>query len=178
MKNITLLLLLLGMGTYAGAQMMDTVRIVTKAKKFAPSENILLMFEVMDTVNPTGHKSSMSRSYYFDERNRRLSSVREYYNPKKPEKGTQVIYSFGVNKLTAVTVIPPKSTCRNCASRYYYTNDSLSSKQDNRYTTADPAVFIHQAQLLQSKVPNNLPWGYFNDEVIVNGQKKKIKKQY
>ena len=178
MKKITVLLLLLAMGTYAGAQTLDTVRIVSKAKRFTPGDHILLMFEVVDTVDASGKKSAMSRSYYFDERNRRLSSIREYYNPKKPDKGTQVIYTFGANKLSAVTVTPPKSTCKNCASRYYYSNDSLSSKQESGYPAANPATFIKQALYFQSRVPNDLPWGYFNDEVIVNGQKKKIKKQY
>lgn len=178
MKKITVLLLLLSVGTYVGAQTMDTVRIVSKARKFKPSEHILLMIEVMDTVDASGKNITMSRSYYFDERNRMLSSVRENYNPKKPEKGTQVIYSFGVNKLTAVTVIPPKSTCRNCASRYYYSNDSLSSKQENGYMNANSAIFINQAHSFQSKLPHDLPWGFFNDEVIVNGIRKKIKRQY
>ncbi len=175
LKKTTVLLLLLGLGSYVGAQTMDTVRIVSKAKKFAPSEHILLMFEVMDTVDASGKNTTMSRSYYFDERNRRISYIREYYNPKKPEKGTQVIYSFGANKLTAVTVIPPKSKCRNCASRYYFSNDSLSSKQENGYTNANSAIFIKQAHYFQSKLPQDMPWGSFDDEVIVNGQRKKIK---
>lgn len=178
MKKITVLLLLLTVGTYVGAQSLDTVRIVSKARKFKPSEYILLMFEVMDTVDASGKKSTMSRSYYFDEKNRRISSVRENYNPKKPEKGTQVIYSFGVNKLSAVTVIPPRSTCRNCASRYFYTNDSLTSKQENGFTNANSATFLNQALSFLSKLPNDLPWGYFHDEVIVNGQRKKIKNTY
>src|SRR5215203_7038783 len=113
MKKITALLLLLAAATYAGAQTMDTVLIVKKARNFKPGEHILLMFEVLDTVDIAGKKSSMSRSYYFDKQNRTISSVREYHNPEKPDKGTQVIYSFGANKLTAVTVIPPKSTCKN-----------------------------------------------------------------
>ena len=178
MKKIILLLFLLPASVYVFAQSLDTVRIVSKARKFKPSEHILLMFEVMDTVDAAGKSITMSRSYYFDEQSRRLGSVREYHNPKKPEKGTQVIYSFGVNKLTAVTVIPPKSTCRNCASRYYYSNDSLTSKQENGYTNTDSKIYIKQAQAFQSKLPNDLPWGFFNNEVIVNGTRKKLKKQY
>src|SRR5688572_2279993 len=107
MKRIIVLLLLLAMGTYAGAQALDTVTIVGKARKFKPSEYILLMFELQDTVDVSGKNITMSRAYYFDNQNRKMSSVREYDNPKKPEKGTQVIYSFGNNKLTSVTVIPP-----------------------------------------------------------------------
>ena len=100
-KTLTILMLLLSVGTYLGAQTLDTVRIVSKAKKFAPSKHILLMFELIDTVDASGKNTAMSRSYYFDERNRKISSIREYYNPKKPAKGTQVIYSFGGNRLTA-----------------------------------------------------------------------------
>src|SRR5688572_24513386 len=117
MKKITVLLLLLSVGTYAGAQTLDTVTIVSKARKFKPGEYFLLSFELMDTVDASGKKITMSRAYYFDKQNRMLSSVREYDNPQKPEKGTQVIYSFGANKLASVAVIPPKSTCRNCAAR-------------------------------------------------------------
>lgn len=178
MKKITVLLLLLTVGTFAGAQALDTVTIVSKAKKFKPSEYFLVMFELMDTVDVSGKKITMSRGYYFDKQNRMLSSVRESDNCQKPEKGAQVIYSFGKNKLTSVTVIPPKSTCKNCASRYYYSNDSLLSKQENKYTNANSAVFIQQAHYFQSKLPNDLPWGYFDDEVLVNGVRKKIKRQY
>src|SRR5689334_9973387 len=117
MKRITFLLLILSMATYVGAQTMDTVHIVNKARKFKPRQYILMMFELIDTIDAAGKKTPMSRSYYFDNQNRKISSVREYSDPRKPEKGTQVIYSFAQNKLTAVTVVPPRSTCRNCASR-------------------------------------------------------------
>jgi hypothetical protein len=178
MKNITALLLFLAVGTYAGAQTLDTVTVVSKARKFKPAEHILLMFELTDTVDASGKYITMSRAYYFDKRNRMLSSVREYDNPKKPEKGTQVIYSFSANKLTSVSVIPPRSTCRNCTARYYYSNDSLSSKQENVYTNANSAIFIKQAQYFQSRLPNHLPWGHFDNEVLVNGVMKKVKRQY
>jgi len=178
MKRITFLLLILALGTYACAQKLDTVLIVKKARKFKPAEHILVMFEVLDTVDASGKNIAMSRSYYFDKQLRMMSSVREYNNPRKPEKGTQVIYSFAENKLTAVTVIPAKSICRNCPARYYYSNDSLLSKEENPYTKANSAVFIQQAHYFQSKVPGDLPWGFFDDEVIVNGKKKKIKSSY
>jgi hypothetical protein len=178
MKKIAVLLLLLVVGTYVNAQALDTVTIVSKARKFKSGEYFLLSFELKDTVDASGKNITMSRAYYFDKRNRMISSVREYDNPKKPEKGTQVIYSFGANKLTSVTVIPPKSTCKNCASRYYYTNDSLTSKQENAYTTVNSAIFIKQAHHFQSKVPHDLSWGHFDNEMLINGQKKKVKKQY
>ncbi|MGZ5135425.1 MAG: hypothetical protein ACXWCG_09750 [Flavitalea sp.] len=178
MKSITVLLLLLTLGTYVGAQSMDTVFIVKKARKFNPREHIMLMFELLDTVNASGKNITMSRSYYFDEQQRMISSVRENDNPRKPKKGTQVIYSFSQNKLRTVSVTPPKSTCRNCATIYYYSNDTLLSKQENRYTNANSAVFIKQAHYFQSKLPHDLPWGYFDDEVIINGKKKKLKESY
>lgn len=178
MKKIRVLLLLLTVGTCAGAQTLDTVTVVSKARKFKPGEHILLMFELFDTVNASGQKITMSRAYYFDKQNRMLSSVREYDNPNKPAKGTQVIYSFGRNKLASVAVIPPPSACRNCTSRYYYSNDSLSSKQEHGYTKANPADFIQQAHYFQSKLPEQLPWGHFNNEVLVNGKRKQLKRQY
>lgn len=178
MKKITVLLLLLAVGTYVAAQSMDTVLIVKKARKFKPSENILIMFELKDTVDASGKNITVSRSYYFDKEKRKISSVREHDNPRKPDRGTQVVYTFAANKLTTVTVIPPKSACRNCETLYYYSNDSLLSKQENRYTNADPTIFIKQAQNFQAKLPQDLPWGFFEDEVIVNGEKKKIKFSY
>lgn len=178
MKKIIVLFLILNLGTYAGAQTLDTVRIVSKAKKFKPSENILIMFELMDTVDASGKNITLSRSYYFDYKYRMITSVREYHNAKKPDRGTQVIYSFASNKLSAVTLIPPKSTCRNCETRYFYSNDTVLSKQENRYTNVNSATFIKQAHFFQSKLPHDLPWGYFDDEVIINGQRKKLKRSY
>ena len=47
-KKLSLLLLLLFIGTYVGAQTtLDTVFIVNKARKFNPGKHILLMFEVV-----------------------------------------------------------------------------------------------------------------------------------
>jgi hypothetical protein len=178
MKKITLLLLLIALGTYLGAQTLDTVRIVSKARRFSPNKHILLSFEVMDTVDASGKNITMSRSYYFDRQSRMISSVRENYNPKDPKNGTQVIYIFGGNKLASVTVIPPRSTCRKCETRYYYVNDSLSSKQENAYSNANSATYLAQAHYFQAKLPQDLPWGYFDDEVLVNGRKKKVKRSY
>jgi hypothetical protein len=136
------------------------------------------MFELMDTVDASGKKITISRSYYFDNKDRLISSIRENHNPRVPENGTQVIYSFANNNLAAVKIIPPKSTCRNCATRYFYSNDTLISKHQNRYTNVNSANFIKQAHYLQSKIPHDLPWGYFDNEVIVNGKRKKLKKTY
>ena len=171
-------MLLLTVATGVYAQTMDTVLIVRKARRFHPSQHIMLMFEVLDTVNASGKNISMSRSYYFDKLNRKISSVRESDNPRKPTKGTQVIYSFAENKLTVVTVVPPRSTCRNCETRYYFANDSVSSKQEKHYTNANPGIFLKQAQYFQSKLPQDLPWGFFEDEVIINGKRKKVKNSY
>jgi hypothetical protein len=178
MKRITVLILMLTMGTFVNSQTLDTVRIVSKAKKFKPNQYILLMFELRDTVDASGKNITLSRSYYFDKKDRMISSVREYHNPRQPERGTQLIYSFANNKLAAVTVIPPKTTCRNCATRYFFSNDTVVSKLENQYTNVNSAFLIQQAHFLQSKIPHDLPWGYFDDEVIVNGKRKKLKKTY
>ena len=77
MKSIIILLLLLTLGTYVGAQKLDTILIVQKARKFKPSEHILIMFEILDTVDASGKNITMSRSYYFDKQRRKISSVRE-----------------------------------------------------------------------------------------------------
>src|SRR4030095_11791300 len=174
MKSIIILLLLLTLGTYVGAQKLDTILIVQKARKFKPSEHILIMFEILDTVEASGKNITMSRSYYFDKQRRKISSVRENYNPKKPQKGIQVIYSFAANKLTAVTVIPSKSTCRKCETQYYYSNDTLLSKEENSYVQVNSTTFIKQAHFFQAKLPHDLPWGFFEDEVMVNGEMKKL----
>jgi hypothetical protein len=178
MKRITVLLMLLIAGTCVSAQMMDTVLIVQKARKFNASEHILLMFEVLDTLDAVGRNVTISRSYYFDEKQRIISSVREYDNPQRPEKGTQVIYTFVKNKLSAVTVTPPKSSCKNCASEYYFSGDKLLAKRESVYTSFNPEVFIWKAQYFKAKLPDELPWGYFKNEVLVNGKMKKLKRQY
>lgn len=171
-------LLLITVVTSLSAQTMDTVQIVQKARKFKAGEHILLMFELLDTLNSSGRNVTISRSYYFGKKQRMISSIREYDNPKKPERGTQVIYSFAANKLTAVTVIPPKSTCTSCASEYYFSGDTLLTKNERIYTHFDPETFIRQSHYFLSKLPSSLPWGYFDDEVIVNGKMKKLKHVY
>ena len=176
MKRLTVLMLLLTLGTCVRGQALDTVFIVVKTKKFNPSKYIMIMYETVDTVDASGKNIQMSRSYYFDNQQRMLNSVRENDNPRKPKNGTQVIYSIAQSKLSAVTIIPPRSTCRNCATRYYYSNDTLVSKQENRYTKADATVFVKQAHYFQSKVPRDLPWGYFDDEVLIDGKRKKVKR--
>lgn len=178
MKRILTVLLLLTVGNSVSAQTMDTVLIVQKARKFNARQHILLMFELLDTVDAFGKNVTLSRSYYFDKKQRMISSVRQYENPRKPERGTQVIYSFAANKLTAVTVIPSKSTCTDCASEYHFSGDTLLTKKEGIYTHADPGIFLRQAQYFQSRLPSSLPWGYFEDEVLVNGKMKKLRHQY
>jgi hypothetical protein len=178
MKPILVVLMLLITGTYVNAQMMDTVLIIQKARKFNASKNILLMLEVLDTVDPIGRHVTISRSYYFDEKKRMISSVREYDNPERPEKGIQVTYSFVKNQLSAVTVTPPKSSCNNCSSEYYFSGDKVLAKRESVYTTATPEIFIGKAQYFKAKLPDELPWGYFDNEVLVNGKMKKLKHQY
>ena len=177
MKKLAILIILFTIVTSAGAQTLDTVFITNKTKKFQSDEHMLLSFEIIDTVDVTGKKIIMSRSYYFGSSSRSISSVREYYNPNNPEKGIQVIYSFGANKLASVTVIPAKSTCRDCATRYYYLNDTLISKQGN-ITHANSENFVKQAKKFRSRLPGDLPWGFFNNEVFVDGERKKIKNPY
>ena len=84
MKMITALLLLLTVGTYVAAQTMDTVLIIKKARKFKPSENILVMFEILDTVDAVGKNITMSRSYYFDKQHR-ISDLRGQLDQKTDE---------------------------------------------------------------------------------------------
>ena len=177
MKRILFFLLLVILGTQMKAQTLDTVRLVQKARKFRASENILLMFEVQDTVDAKGKKMSYSRSYYFDEKRRMLSSVREYHNPGRPEKGTQVIYSFSENKLRSVTVIPSRSACRNCSSEYFFSDDSVR-KNEREYKTSNPNDFISKANAFRAKLPTELPWGFFENEIMVNGEMKKLKAMF
>jgi hypothetical protein len=178
MKKIIILLLLIASGFYAGAQTLDTVVLVSKAKRFQPGKHILFSFELRDTVDAVGNKTTMSRSYYFDNKHRMLASVREYYNPRKPEKGKQVIYSFGANKLASVTIIPPRSECKRCETKYYYAADTVSLKQGKNTMQQDPANFIARGHYFLSGVPKDLPWGFFNDEILVNGEQKRIKNKY
>ncbi|MDB5252779.1 MAG: hypothetical protein JWP27_1948 [Flaviaesturariibacter sp.] len=175
MKKLAFLLLLLTLGICVGAQTLDTVTVVSRVKKFKSSEHFLLTYEVIDTVDANGMKITMSRCFYFDKRNRTISSVRENFNSRKPKRGTEVIYSFGANKLASVTVRPPKSVCRDCTTRYLYANDSLIGMQGTPYSTVNSAIFLKQAHYFQSRLPHDLPWGFFDDEVLINGARKKSK---
>jgi hypothetical protein len=178
MKPIIFFLLLLIASPSLEAQLLDTVRIVHKPPKFKARKHILMRFEKLDTIDVRGQTITISRSYYFDKKQRMISSVRQYDNPKKPANGTQVIYSFAKNHLTAVIVIPPRKTCLNCASEYYFSGDTLFTKRERVYKSPDPGAFLLQAYSFRSKFPPYLPWGYFEDEVLVNGKMKRLSSGY
>ena len=137
MKRITVLFLLLTVGTYAGAQALDTVRIVSKARKFNPSKYIMIMFELMDTLDASGKNITMSRSYYFDKLNRKISSVRESDNPRKPTKGTQVR-----NAASSMTKLATEGLTDRLVelSAGYFTTEG--SQQGTSLGTADPTQTV------------------------------------
>ena len=66
MKYIFVFLLALTLEKYAEAQIMDTIVINSKAKKFKSREHILIIFEVVDTLDMHSRKVSFTRSYYFN----------------------------------------------------------------------------------------------------------------
>jgi hypothetical protein len=178
MKETILLIVFLPVFSTLHAQVMDTVRINYKPKKFNAKEHILLMFETFDTTDADGKKNTIGRYYYFDKKQRIISSVREYYNFRKREHGRQVFYTFGKGQLVRVTVIPPKSLCEKCASEYFFSGDTISFKKEFLYSNDYPKLFLAQARYFQSKLPRYLPWGYFEEEVIVNGKMKRLRRSY
>src|SRR5215213_5599394 len=118
MKQITVLLLLITAWTCISAQQFETKHADSIANNFRPKKNILVLFEKLDTTNTSGRKSMFSRSYYFDEKQRTISSVREYENSINPGSGGQVIYTFTDSNLAKVTVIPSMSDCIYCSGEY------------------------------------------------------------
>jgi hypothetical protein len=178
MKQLMFFILLCLPGILIHAQRLDTILIVQKAKKIKPRKHILLMFELLDSLDRNGRKTSITRSYYFDKKQRLISTVREFYNPKRPDKGRQVVYTFSRNRLATVTVTPPKSECRNCTSEYHYSGGTLLTKNEKAHTHANSQYFIEQSRYFLSKLPTHLPWGHFEDEVIVKGRMRKSRRQY
>ncbi|RYY85113.1 MAG: hypothetical protein EOO15_17825, partial [Chitinophagaceae bacterium] len=129
---------LIFLATQLSAQTIDTVFVQGKTKKFVEGKFYLILFEKVDTLDVDGTKTQFSRSFYFDKKNRMISSVREYSNPSKPARGTQVVYSFWQNRLTKVTVTPSRKNCLECSSEYYFSGDSLSGKIERLFVMADP----------------------------------------
>ncbi|RYZ45179.1 MAG: hypothetical protein EOP49_25675 [Sphingobacteriales bacterium] len=177
MKKILLIAAVL-FANRSDAQILDTVRVQGPARKFREDKNTLIIFETVDSTDANGAKAKFSRGFYFDKKRRTLSSVREYSNPSNPARGTQVVYNFGLNRLTKVSVTPSVKVCRNCSSEYYFSGDTLTSKSEKVYRSSDPLAFVSQANAFRSRVPDSLAWGYFNDEKIINGKKKKTARQY
>ena len=107
-----------------------------------------------------------------------ISNIREYYNPLKPAKGLRVIYTYKENQLRSVVMIPPKSQCTGCSSEYYFDFDTLVTKKERLYKKIDAGIFVNQSHSFQASLPSYLPWGYFQEEILVNGKMKKNKPGY
>ena len=178
MKYLTALTLLLIGWIASAAQQCEMAHIDNISNDFKVSKSILVMFEKLDTFDADDNKFRISRSYYFDEKQRKLNTVREYENCLKPKKGLRITYTFIDSRLAKVMVIPPRSKCKNCTSEYYYSADTLLAKKETCYMSSDPEAFISQSHFFQSKLPPCLAWGYFQNEVILNGKMKKAKNHY
>src|SRR5215217_3162940 len=109
MKRGIFLLMLITTLTQLSAQ--RTVRIDHIARHFKANKHILMLFEQLDTADASGRKFTISRSYYFDEKNRMISTVQEFENQADPNMGPRVTYTYDQNQLAKVTVIPSKAQC-------------------------------------------------------------------
>jgi hypothetical protein len=178
MKRIIVLTLLIIVQISSDAQQCSIARIDSIAGNFKVRKSILVLFERLHTDNAVGRKSIINRFYYFDQKQRKVSSVREYENSMKPKKGTQVIYTYIDNRLARVTVILPRSECVSCRAEYYYSDDTLFAKKEKCYANLHPESFIKLSHYFQSKLPGYLPWGFFQNEVFMKGKMKKIKNRY
>ena len=69
MKQIFFLLALVSSVMLVKAQTMDTVFVYQKPRSFKAREHILIMYETVNVIEPTGNGITLSRSYYFDKKN-------------------------------------------------------------------------------------------------------------
>src|SRR5215207_8773677 len=173
MKRGIFLLMLITTLTHLSAQ--NTVRIDHIPRHFKANKHILMLFEQLDTADASGRKFTISRSYYFDEKNRMISAVQEFENQVDPDMGTRVTYTFDQSRLAKVTVLPSKVQCRKCESQYYFVGDTLLLKKEISYKSSNPDSFVLQAQYFKMQLPAQLPWGHFQNEVFRNGKRKTIR---
>src|SRR5215213_7419530 len=106
MKRGIFLLMLITTLTQLSAQ--NTVRIDHIARHFKTNKHILMLFERLDTADASGTKYTINRSYYFDEKNRMISTVQEFENQADFNMGARVTYTYDQSRLAKVTVLPSK----------------------------------------------------------------------
>ena len=178
MKQTMVLLLLFVSRTYTEAQQFNTSDVDRLAREFRTRKHILLRYEMLTNIDSTGRSFAVSRFYYFDKKQRILSSVQEFHDPMNPQEGRRVIYTFKESHLVKVTDIPAREDCINCLNEYYYSADSLVFKKERGSSVNNTNLYLEQATAFRSHVPYHLPWGHFQDEVLVNGKMRKVRNKY
>jgi hypothetical protein len=132
-------------------------------EKAKPHQQWLMRFEKVDTTDSrTGRKFSVSRSYYFNKARRQLQTVQIQEVNKR--HGLAMTYSFYDNKLTKVTVTPPRSECRKCSKSYYFWNNKLHISNDTSDLKEKAHAYIKEAAFLKNKMPDKLEPCYFEWE--------------
>jgi hypothetical protein len=155
-----------------GAQEINNSNTGSINGKLKLKNQFLVRFEKFDTTETPGKTFTISRSYYFDGKNRTIRYVETDKTQDKKKKGERRIYTFSENQLINATIIPPKSECRKCGGEYYYWDGHLIGKKEMNFNFDHPETFVTNAMWLKPKVPDFLPWGHFQNEVLVNGQMK------
>jgi hypothetical protein len=176
-KQIITVWLLINTTGFLSAQDSNASRMDSINRKLRPNKQILVMFEKFDTTETPVKKYTISRSYYFDRKNRKISYVASDKTEGKNKKGERTIYAFSENQLVTVTIVPPKWECRKCKTEYFYRDGVVTGKIERNYRFDNPERFVADAMWFKSKLPGYLPWGYFQNEVIVSG-KMKSKRMY
>jgi hypothetical protein len=170
LKLIITVRLLISLCEMLGAQKINTSEMGNINRKIKFKKQILVMFERFDTTLTPGKTFTISRSYYFDSKNRKISYVESDKTQDKKAKGERTIYAFSENELINVTILPPKSECRKCGGKYFFRDGQVIAKNEINFTFDHPERFVTDALWFKSMVPAFLPWGHFQNEVLVNGQ--------
>jgi hypothetical protein len=154
-KQILTVWLLINTTGFLSAQDSNASHIDSINGKLKMNKQILVRFEKLDTTETSGKKYTISRSYYIDRKNGKISYVESEQAEGKNKKGVRTIYAFSENQLVRVTIVPPKSECHKCETEYYYRDGLVIDKIERNYKFDNPERFVEDAMRFKSKIPTN-----------------------
>ena len=119
-------------------------------KKLLKQLELVVRFERVDTtVEQEGVQ--LRRSYYFDQKTKKLVLITAYENQQRPRKGFQLHYTFVDNQLVKASVIPSRMACKTCRAEYYFSNDKLVHIKEAGFYVKNVAALLEDSRLLSSK---------------------------
>jgi hypothetical protein len=130
----------------------ETKAIDVLEKKVMDQKKSIMRIERIDTTDGSGKRLEVTRTYFLDEARKDLLLITAYENQMSPKKGLQVVYIFSNNKLAKVSVMPAKSVCRKCNAAYYFSNDSLFHKNEERFIVPNALSLVPDSKRLAARV--------------------------